>query len=152
MRRRARLDVGDESVTRRAMSGEDVTAPVAVDRTIARPDGTLQQVQVSSAGPIGAPLADAPPLPWLPVLAAPERGKAEQPVEPPIRCFVVKPDGSLLPAQVVGVECDSGVGVGPGEMGRDYRAAARGKTLYQVRSDATPECVGTFGPESLRKA
>ena len=46
----------------------------------------------------------------LPKLKAPEWGKVEEKIAPPIPCFIRDQRGGMHRAQVVGMECDSGTG------------------------------------------
>lgn len=46
----------------------------------------------------------------LPKLKAPEWGKVEEKASPPIPCFIRDQGGGMHRAQVVGMECDSGIG------------------------------------------
>jgi len=76
----------------------------------------------------------------FPTVEAPETGKNEAKVDPPLPCHLVRPDGSFMEAEIIGVECDSGE-LG-GDQGFAYATKAPGQQRYLVRRVGVPKVKG----------
>ncbi len=121
-----------------------------------RDAGALSSPTVSDAEAKALEDADAgkPYASTLPTLEAPETGKIEQVIDPPISLFI-KGVGGLLPGQCVGMECWGAIspaeGVPAAAASVAVKARRQGETLYHVkRTDmAPPISIGTFAAEQL---
>jgi len=81
----------------------------------------------------------------LPKLAVPEWGKVEKEVRPPVTCFIRDQRGGLHKAEVVRMECDSGIGPPASFVCRSCREAFDDATQEGVQAVAIkcPKCKKT---------